>query len=128
MIPPTTKRELFTRTLGGSVPPLVATFLQLLAERRRERYIDSICEEALRTLDERDGIETALVTTAIPLDNDQSTALANALSQATGKTIRIRADVDASILGGFVARVQDTVYDASVTTQLARLRESLIRG
>jgi F-type H+-transporting ATPase subunit delta len=36
--------------------------------------------------------------------------------------------VDPSILGGAVARVGSTIYDGSVTTQLAKLKQQLMEA
>ena len=41
---------------------------------------------------------------------------------------RLDADVDPAIIGGVVARVGSTVYDGSVTTQLARMRQKLVEN
>ena len=37
----------------------------------------------------------------------------------------VRAKVDKDILGGMIARVGSTVYDASLATQLKKIRERL---
>jgi len=36
--------------------------------------------------------------------------------------------VDAAILGGMVARIGSTVYDGSVTRQLAKMKERLVES
>jgi F-type H+-transporting ATPase subunit delta len=52
----------------------------------------------------------------------------NELKSLTGKQVRLETKVDASIMGGIVIRIGDTVYDGSITNQLATLRERLQRG
>jgi F-type H+-transporting ATPase subunit delta len=49
-----------------------------------------------------------------------------ALGQASGKQILVSTRVDTGIIGGVVARIGSTVYDGSVTTQLARMRRQLV--
>jgi F0F1-type ATP synthase delta subunit len=36
--------------------------------------------------------------------------------------------IDSSIKGGFIAKLEDTVFDGSVATQLQRLKKQLARG
>ena len=46
----------------------------------------------------------------------------------TGRTIDLRVEVDASLIGGLTVRVGDTLYDASVRGRLERLRDRLVAG
>jgi F-type H+-transporting ATPase subunit delta len=51
-----------------------------------------------------------------------------ALGQASGKQVLVSTRVDPAIIGGAVARIGSTVYDGSVTTQLARMRQKLVEN
>jgi len=55
-------------------------------------------------------------------------ALAGIAWQVTSRTVSLRTKVDASIVGGLVARVGGTVYDGSVTRQLERMRQRLVEN
>ena len=68
------------------------------------------------------------VTTAVELTAQQQKVLQTELEQRTGKSVRLRIVTDASIRGGLVVRIGDTVLDASLTHQLERLRERFVRG
>jgi F-type H+-transporting ATPase subunit delta len=68
----------------------------------------------------------AEVITAMPLAPAQATRLQEQLARTTGRTIKMTTRVDPSIIGGVVARVGGTVYDGSIATQLARMRERLV--
>jgi F-type H+-transporting ATPase subunit delta len=78
-----------------------------------------------RVLDHLNVVE-AHVTTAKPLTPALEAALAKGLQDATGRDVRFTAAVDPSLVGGVVTRIGSTVYDGSVTRQLARLREQLV--
>ena len=43
----------------------------------------------------------------------------------TGKRVSMKTKVDKDIIGGVVARVGSTVYDASIATQLKKIRDRL---
>jgi F-type H+-transporting ATPase subunit delta len=77
---------------------------------------------------EKRGIAGAEVISANPLTARQLDAIARQLGSMTGRTIRIDARTDPSIIGGVIAKVGSTVYDGSAGGQLARLREHLKRA
>ena len=47
------------------------------------------------------------------------------LAAVTGKRVAMTTKVDKNIIGGVVARVGSTVYDASIATQLKKIRDRL---
>ena len=68
--------------------------------------------------------ESAHVTSALPLSNDEQEAVRrDVLAKAGAKEVSFR--VDPSILGGLVIRVGDKVLDSSVAGKLEGLRQSL---
>jgi len=48
------------------------------------------------------------------------------LQQATGRRVLLESRVDPAIIGGMVTRLGSTVYDGSVTTQLQKMKQTLI--
>jgi F-type H+-transporting ATPase subunit b len=69
--------------------------------------------------------ETAVVTSALPLsDEEQKTVKENILSK-TGAPTQVSFHVDPSILGGLVIRVGDKILDGSVAGQLEGMRVRL---
>jgi F-type H+-transporting ATPase subunit delta len=65
------------------------------------------------------------VRAVIDLTDDQRERLAAALSNIVGQPVEVRVTVDASVLGGFVATIGDTVVDGSVRHRLEVLKERL---
>src|SRR5262249_46699686 len=94
--------------------PILAKLLMLLAERDRLIALrDLLAAYRERLLDHR-KIVRAEVTTAVPLADGQARAIEERLARATGRTVTVSASVDPSIIGGLVAKVGSTVYDASI--------------
>jgi F-type H+-transporting ATPase subunit delta len=82
---------------------------------------------AYRTrLYERRNVVAGDITSAVPLDGAAVDRVGRALEEVSGKQVILSARVDPSIIGGVVARVGSTVYDGSVTTQLALMRRKLV--
>ena len=125
MIPPRRKDEVLVQLFEDVLSPLTRSFLSLLVEKRRERELDDILGEARRQFDEADGVEVAHVRSAVAMADTESQSLAEELSRISGKTVRLDGHVDPELIAGFVVKLGDTVYDASIAAQLERLRATL---
>jgi F-type H+-transporting ATPase subunit delta len=110
--------------LAGTAP-MLAKLLNLLAERDRLVVLPDLLVSYRDRLREHQGVVSAEVTTAAPLAGDRVKAIEQSLAAATGAAVILETKVDASIVGGVVARVGSVVYDGSVTRQLERIRKSL---
>lgn len=105
--------------------PMLAKLLNLLAERDRLVVVPELLTAYRDRLRDHQGVVSAEVTTAMPLDADRVKAIEQNLANATGGAVILETKVDPSIVGGAVARVGSVVYDGSVTRQLERIRKSL---
>ncbi|MGE3276020.1 MAG: ATP synthase F1 subunit delta [Vicinamibacterales bacterium] len=109
----------------GTVPP-VAKLLALLADRGRMGLVPDLVDVYRQRLLEHQNVVRATVTTAAPLDQGQRDALGARLSAVTGKTVQMDVRVDPALIGGVVAQIGSTVYDGSLKTELAHLRQQLV--
>ena len=122
---PAEKKRAVLAELVPNIPPEVVRFLAILARRDRLDLVPEIAQVYRRLLNEHRGIAVAEVTTAIPIDDQQKTVIARRLGQRLGKTVEVETRVDASILGGVIARIGDNIIDGSVRGRLERLRRAL---
>ena len=105
--------------------PMVSKLLALLADRDRLVLVPDLLKAySDRLLDYR-GVVRAEVTTATPLDAARTEAIQKGLTALTGRTVLLSTKLDPSIIGGLVARIGSTVYDASITRQLQKMKERL---
>ena len=128
VLSPQFKSETFEQIFAGATHPLTINFLKLLASKQRERYLSAMMDAFSAIVDEAAGRLVAQVTTAVPLTPEQAEQLAVHLRAYSGKQVRLETTVDAEIQGGFIVQLDDTVFDASVATQLQRLRQQLAQG
>jgi F-type H+-transporting ATPase subunit delta len=104
----------------------VRRLLGLLAARDRLRAVGAVAAAFTDRVNAvRRTVEAEVVTTT-PLTDDRRAALARALGKAAACEVTIRERVDASIIGGVVARVGSLVFDGSVLRQVERLKEQLV--
>jgi F-type H+-transporting ATPase subunit delta len=112
----------------ASFSPIVSKLLALLADRDRLVLVPDLLKAySDRLLDYR-GVVRAEVTTATPIDSSRTDAIQRGLAALTGRTVSMSMKVDPTIIGGMVARIGSTVYDASVERQLQRLKEKIEIG
>jgi F-type H+-transporting ATPase subunit delta len=108
--------------------PIVGKLLVLLAERDRLVLLPDLLASYRDRLLAHRNVVRAELTTATPLDSARAAAIEQQLARATGRTVTLRTRTDPAIIGGVVARIGSTVYDGSVTSQLARMKERLTEG
>lgn len=107
--------------------PLVNNFLNLLVDKSRLMIFDQIQQAYQEMADDLSGRVRATVTTAADLPAEEKTHISGVLSTATGRDVVVDYQVDPELIGGIVARVGDTVFDASIRTRLQDMREILSR-
>ena len=105
--------------------PILSKLLLMLAERDRLVLLSDLLASYRDRLMDYRQVARAEVTTATPIDPKRVQAIQSGLAKTTGRTVTVSTKVDPSIIGGIVARVGSTVYDASVARQLERMRTRL---
>jgi len=108
--------------------PIVSKLLVLLASRDRLVLLPDLLAAYRERMLDHLKIVRAEVTTAVKLPADRLQAVEQSLAKMTGRTVTLDTRVDASIIGGVVARVGSTIYDGSVSTQLKKMKEQLTAG
>jgi len=105
--------------------PLLRNLLSLLTVRNDLRIASAILDQYRVAADEALGQETADVTTAVELTNDEKQKLSQTLSSMVGKEINLNLKVDPDIVGGFRARVGDRLIDGTLRSRFERLRQEI---
>ena len=106
----------------SSVQAETKSLFRLLQENKRFEIVVAIATQFNTQFDEMNGVEVANVTTAFPITADlEAQILAKAATIST-KKLTIQNTVDASIIGGFILRIGDKQYNASVSNRLQELK------
>jgi F-type H+-transporting ATPase subunit delta len=117
------KQAVFKATFSSAVQPLTFQFLTLLIEKEREDALPAIIDAFLKLQDENLGIIHVYVKTAAMLSQQQSAQLKERFESYSKKKVVIDQSEEKDLIGGFVARIGDTVFDGSVKQQLKMLRK-----
>lgn len=129
VVPLDRKRAVLNELISRMHPhQTTSNLLQLLVANQRLQDLAHIQQSLSRVLDERRGVVAAEVTTARNIADQEKQMLADRLRATTGKQVRLSFRTDPSIIGGVVTRMGSLVYDGSIKTQLAQMRQQLIKG
>lgn len=119
-------QRLIDRALGGKASPILLNFLKVLAAHARLSILREIRLAVHAQYDELRGRVRVRVSTAAPIDDQLAARIAQTVQAALGGEPILERTTDPSLIGGLVLRIGDTVYDASVSTQLAQMRTQMI--
>lgn len=121
-VPMDDKRRIL-REIGGrlGLGDLALRFVFLLLSNYRLQHLPAVVEVLEMEVNQRLGVATAEVTTAQPLDPEETERLRAVLGERLDRRVELTVAVDPALIAGFKARVGSTLYDASLSGQLDRL-------
>ncbi|MBS3907757.1 MAG: ATP synthase F1 subunit delta [Syntrophaceae bacterium] len=121
------KKSLLEKRLG-EINPLSFNLTLLLVSKGILRRGGDIFQQYNTLLDAHRGVERAKVTAALPLGDEEGEAITLRLGEMVKRKVVIDAQVDSSIIGGFIARVGDMLIDGSIRQRLESLKKNLVEA
>ena len=105
---------------------ILKSFFDLLSQNGREGILGGVAHHYVQLFDKHQGKIAATVTTAVPLTEELEKEVLQKASNLTLLKIQIKNIVDPNIKGGFILRVGDLQYNASIADRLEALKRELI--
>ncbi|HRZ32291.1 MAG TPA: ATP synthase F1 subunit delta [Flavobacterium sp.] len=106
----------------AAVQPDTKGLFLLLKENKRFEILAEIAQQYNAQHDVLNGIEVAKVTTAFPITPDLEAKVLAKIKEFSMSKITIENIVDPAIIGGFILRIGDQQYNASVSNRLQELK------
>ncbi|KKR34611.1 MAG: ATP synthase subunit delta [Candidatus Magasanikbacteria bacterium GW2011_GWA2_40_10] len=106
----------------SNLPEVIGQFVLILQKNNKLKKVNYIIEEFENYAKKQEGIKMVEIETARKLDP----TVISKLKKTFGEKSEITELVNKELLGGARIKVDDMVYDASLKTQLARLKQALI--
>lgn len=94
----------------------------VLISNKRMTILNDIAKQYSILFDDFNGKEIAKVTTAVPMTKELEAKVLAKVKALTNKEVTLENIVDESILGGFILRVGDKQYNASISNNLNNLK------
>ncbi|MCX8054789.1 MAG: ATP synthase F1 subunit delta [Ignavibacteria bacterium] len=120
------KIKIFKEIFSNQVSEIVLNFLVLLADKRREILIPDIIKQFKRIYYTEQGLVEIDIYTANELAQEIKKKIEDNISKKLNLKIISNYIIDKSLKGGIKVKVEDTIYDASVSTMLNKLHQKLI--
>ncbi|WP_025069049.1 F0F1 ATP synthase subunit delta [Bacteroides gallinarum] len=128
ILPVQEKFSLICTAAVGEVPAEceLTRFVALVLKNRREAFLQYICLGFLELYRKSRHIGVAKLTTAVPVSHEIGERIRNSASHLLHATMELQTEVDPSIEGGFIFDINDFRLDASIATQLKRVKQQFI--
>lgn len=94
---------------------------EIMLRKGRERYFDNIAKAFLELHDAANRVRHGKLISASPLSESQLAQIRAYLEKQNGETFDLELEVDPSLIGGFVLKVGDTLFDGSISRSLRKL-------
>jgi len=120
------KVEIFDNLFANSFNKLTLDFFKVLVKNKRENFLRMICLNFAEFYARSKNIKRVQITSAVAAtDSVKEKVCALAKSVGGDSNVELTVKVNPDIIGGLIVQVDDKVYDASVRTQLAKIKENL---
>ena len=96
--------------------------LETLMANKRLDLLNEVALKYIAQYEQRKGEDVAYVTSAVPLTKALEDKILAQVASLTGKKVTLENKVDEALVGGFVLRVGDLQYDASIASKLKSLK------
>lgn len=101
---------------------ITKNLIVLLVENKRISFLDQVASKYIYLNDLLKGEKVAELTTTIPLSKDLEEEILSRLESLTGTKVALKNKIDDSIIGGFILRIGDMQFNASIANQLNSLK------
>ncbi|NBO58630.1 MAG: ATP synthase F1 subunit delta [Chitinophagia bacterium] len=125
------KIAIFEAVFSKHIQPLTNSFFKLIFSKGRSVAINEIILAFIEKYRDQKGIKLVELTTAVEVSKEIQDNISSLLKEnqlLKGKSIELKTNVDASIIGGLVVQVDDQLFDASIRHDLQVIKKQFIEN
>jgi len=126
ILKPSKKMNILNLIIKNHVQPITQSFVELIVHNNRLQYLDSIARIYLDLFKKDMGIEPATLVTSVPIDEGLRHTLLRIIEKKLNIKTELEERTDASLIGGFILRIGNKQIDASISSQLEKIKKELI--
>ena len=110
------------KAIFKNVNELTRELFSLLVTKKRIALLNEVSKKYITLNDNLKGENVALVTTAVPLTPSLEKKILSQVEKITSNKVTLENVIDTSIIGGFILRLGDLQYNASISNKLNNLK------
>ncbi len=120
------KKELLITAAGPDVSPEFIRFLDLIIARKREAYLHFMSLVYQDIYRKTKNIVIGKLTTPQTVDSEQEARMKKMVADRTGGEVDFISKTNPNLIGGFILQIGTYQLDASLSSQLKEVRDSLL--
>jgi len=117
------KMNVLRAVFSGKIDNITLGLFNLLEENKRISMLEPIAKQYSIIYDYLKNMQVAKVTTAVAITKDIEDKVLAKIVELTGDKANIENEINPDIIGGFILRVGDVQYDASISNHLNELKK-----
>jgi len=121
------KKIAIFKTLFPQFEGLSFSFVSMIVENGREKDLPLIAIAFEGLVKAHKGIVAVTLTTAVPTDAVTKKVILDKVQKEVKGILEVTEKIDKSLIGGFIVRIGDKQFDASVANQFRELKQRLTR-
>lgn len=122
------KKEALLKIFSGQ-SETTHSLIKVLVENKRTPLLGKVAKSFIDLYNEEQGVKVATVITAVPLSSElEEKVMAKVKTMTGSEKVSLKSEIDPSIMGGFILRVGDVQYDASIVNQFRNLKREFSKS
>jgi len=121
----TDKKISILKVLFSEFTELTMFFIELITKNKREYLLTEIASAFVNLLKKQNGIVPISVTSAVKLEKQTLNQILEKLKSHVDGEFEVTEEVDPALIGGFIVRMEDKQIDASIASQMNRMKIEL---
>jgi len=124
IVPLDKKQGILQGIFGGKVNAITENFLKLIVNKGRAAILFDTAKQFVQQYNAIKGIVTAEVTSASELTGANRAEIIDLVKKELGANeVVVKEKIDPALIGGFILKVGDRQFDASIASSLTKLKQ-----
>ncbi len=124
---PSQKEKLLRAIFEKHLSKISLSMIDLVVKNKREAYLPGIARFFRELYRKETGVRAATLVTAQAVDESEMNGIRKLIKKAYDSDVELTTVVDDDVIGGFVLTIEDMRYDASVASNLRKLKKQLLQ-
>tara|TARA_B100000287_G_C20550446_1_gene748276 strand:- start:232 stop:789 length:558 start_codon:yes stop_codon:yes gene_type:complete len=117
------KQKILYQMFNSRLSRFSMLFINIITSKKREAYIQSIINSFIDLYKLHNKIESASITTAVPLSEELKQEIIRLVKNKSGINVELKEVVDREIIGGSIIKIGDKQIDSSVSKSILELKQ-----